>query len=227
MVAEDDVPRLLAADVAAASRASPRARSGRRPAVRIRPSPASSSLRSRPRLDMTVATTAPPRSSPRRCRSSAISAISWSPSMIRPFSSTTIRRSASPSSAMPMSAPLATTVSCSSCGWVEPQSVVDVEAVGLDAERDDVGAQLPQGLGRDMVGGAVGAIDDDLEAVEPQPLREGRLGDSGCSGRGRRRCAGRGRSCPAVASFGALLEPLLDRLLGRRRSACSRRGRTA
>ena len=54
-------------------------------------------------------------------------------------------------------------------------AVVDVEAVGLHAERDDVGAKLPQRLGRDMIGGAVGAIDDDLQPVEPQPLGKGRL----------------------------------------------------
>ncbi len=56
-------------------------------------------------------------------------------------------------------------------------AVVDVGAVGRHAERDDVGAELPQRLGRDVVGGAVGAIDDDLEPVEPQPLGEGRLGE--------------------------------------------------
>ncbi len=44
--------------------------------------------------------------------------------------------------------------------------VVDVEAVGLHADRDDVGAELPQSVGRDMVGRAIRAIDDDLQAVE-------------------------------------------------------------
>src|SRR5918993_2566451 len=56
-----------------------------------------------------------------------------------------------------------------------PTAGVDVEPVRLHAEGDNVGAQLPQGLGSDVVGGAVSAIDDDLEAVEPKPFRESRL----------------------------------------------------
>ena len=80
---------------------------------------------------MTVATTASPLSSPRACRPSAISAINWSPSTSWPFSSTTISRSASPSSARPMSAPLATTVSCKSSGWVEPQSSLMLRPSGV------------------------------------------------------------------------------------------------
>ena len=62
-------------------------------------------------------------------------------------------------------------------GWVEPQPVVDVEAVGRDAERDHLGAQLPQRVGRDVIGGAIGAIDDDLEPVEPQMLGKRGLGE--------------------------------------------------
>ena len=38
---------------------------------------------------------------------------------------------------------------------------VDVEAVGLDADRDHLGAELPQRLRRHLIGGAVGAIDHD------------------------------------------------------------------
>ncbi len=53
---------------------------------------------------MTVATMPPPVSSPWRARRVPISAMIWSPSTVRPFSSTTISRSASPSSAMPISA---------------------------------------------------------------------------------------------------------------------------
>ena len=76
-----------------------------------------------------------------------------------------------------MSAPLATTVSCSSSRMGRTAAVVDVEAVGRDAERDHLRAQLPQRLGRDMIGGAIGAIDHDLEAVEPQMLGKGILGE--------------------------------------------------
>ena len=43
---------------------------------------------------------------------------------------------------------------------------IDVEAVGLDADRDDLGAELPQRLRRHLVGGAVGAVDHDAQAFE-------------------------------------------------------------
>ena len=55
--------------------------------------------------------------------------------------------------------------------------VVDVETVGRDAERDHLGAELPQRVGRDMIGGAVCAIDDHLEAVEPKMLGKRILGE--------------------------------------------------
>ena len=159
-------------------RASPRARSGRRPRCAVSSSPASASFRSSPRLDITVATTAPPvqLAAPmqRRARS-APSAGRRRPG--RPVSSTTISRSASPSSARPMSAPLATTASLQRLGMGRSAAVVDVGAVGRDAERDHFGAQFPQRLGRDVVGGAIGAIDRDLEAVEPQMIGKGRLGE--------------------------------------------------
>ena len=56
--------------------------------------------------------------------------------------------------------------------------VVDVAAVGLDADLDDLGAQLPQRLGRHLVAGAVGAIDDDAQAVEAQVRGSVRLANS-------------------------------------------------
>ena len=37
--------------------------------------------------------------------------------------------------------------------------LVDVEAVRLVVDGDDLGAEFPQRLGRHLVGGAVGAID--------------------------------------------------------------------
>ena len=49
---------------------------------------------------------------------------------------------------------------------------VDVGAVGLDGDRNHLGAELPQHGRRHLVGGAVGAIDDDLQAVERGALRE-------------------------------------------------------
>ena len=54
--------------------------------------------------------------------------------------------------------------------------VIDVEAVRLDADLDHFGAELPQRLGRDLVGGAVGAIDDDAQAVEGNIARQRPLG---------------------------------------------------
>ena len=54
---------------------------------------------------------------------------------------------------------------------------VDVEAVRLDADGEDLGAQLPQRLGRHLVGGAIGAIDDDAQAVERQVARQRALGE--------------------------------------------------
>jgi hypothetical protein len=49
---------------------------------------------------------------------------------------------------------------------------VDVEAVRTDADFDLFGAQFPQHLRRDLVGGAVRAIENDAQAVEPQVRRE-------------------------------------------------------
>ena len=104
----------------------------------------------------------------------AHSAMMTSPSTIWPFSSTMITRSASPSSAMPIGAPRFTT-SCAHVLGVQRAGVaVDVLAVRLHAERDDVGAELGEDRGRDLVGGAVRRIDDDAHAVEREVVREGR-----------------------------------------------------
>ncbi len=43
---------------------------------------------------------------------------------------------------------------------------VDVAPIGGDAERDDIGAKLPQRSGRDPVGGAIGAVHHDFQAVK-------------------------------------------------------------
>ena len=59
---------------------------------------------------------------------------------------------------------------------------VDVEAVGLDPDRDDLGAELPERLGRDLVGGAVGAIDDHAHAFEVELARQGALGELDVAG---------------------------------------------
>ena len=55
--------------------------------------------------------------------------------------------------------------------------VVDVEAVGRHPDRNNLGAQLPQRFGRHLVRRAVGAIDDDLQAIEPQMIGKRCLGE--------------------------------------------------
>ena len=54
---------------------------------------------------------------------------------------------------------------------------VDVVAVGLDADLDHLGAQLPQRVGRHLVAGAVGAVDDDAQIVEADVAGERALGE--------------------------------------------------
>ncbi len=55
--------------------------------------------------------------------------------------------------------------------------VVDVASVRLDADLDHLRTELPQRLGRDLVAGAVGAIDDDPQAIEPQILGQRAFGE--------------------------------------------------
>ena len=76
-------------------------------------------------------------------------------------------------------------------------AAVDVDAVGLDADRDDFGAQFPQDLGRHLVGGAMGAIDDDLQPVEPQAAREGVLDELDIAAAGVIQAAGAAEGAPA------------------------------
>src|SRR5471030_2088098 len=52
---------------------------------------------------------------------------------------------------------------------------VDVETVGLVADGDDFGAQFMEHVRRDIVGGAVGAVDDDFQAAQVQLVRESAL----------------------------------------------------
>src|SRR5437588_4967046 len=54
---------------------------------------------------------------------------------------------------------------------------MDVRAVGRNADRDNLGPKLPKSLGRNVIRSAVGAIDHDLETVEPQMLGESVLGE--------------------------------------------------
>ena len=99
-------------------------------------------------------------------------------------------------------------------------AVVDVEPVGLGADLDDLGAGPPEHLGRDRARRAVGAVDDDLEAVEA-------VGQDGRGG-GRRSAScpsGMVTTRPDVGAGGALpvlVEPRLDLVLDRSSAACGR-----
>ena len=55
--------------------------------------------------------------------------------------------------------------------------LVDVETIGIHADRDHVGAEFPQRFRHHPVGRAVGAIDDDAQAVEREIARQRALGE--------------------------------------------------
>ena len=53
---------------------------------------------------------------------------------------------------------------------------IDIEAVGLDADRDDIGTELPERIRRHPVAGAIGAIDHHPQAFEREIARQRALG---------------------------------------------------
>lgn len=55
--------------------------------------------------------------------------------------------------------------------------LVDVETIRLDADRNDVGAQLPQRFRHHPIGRAIGAIDHHAQAVEAEIARQRALGE--------------------------------------------------
>src|SRR6478752_4696678 len=114
--------------------------------------------RSRPRFDITVATMPGLERRPSSFQLCAITASNWSPSTTWPRSSTRMTRSASPSSAMPMSARISRTLR-------------------LDADGDDVGTQLPQRFRHHLVGRAVGAIDYHPQTIEREFARQRAFGE--------------------------------------------------
>ncbi len=57
------------------------------------------------------------------------------------------------------------------------EAVVDVEAVGTAADRGDLGAELVEDVGRDVVRRAVRGIDDDLQAAQRQLVAVGALAE--------------------------------------------------
>ena len=68
-------------------------------------------------------------------------------------------------------------------------AVVDIDAIGIDGNWDDVRAEFFEHVGTNLIAGAVGAIDHDFESVEGERARQTRLQENQSSGRSRRRCA--------------------------------------
>ena len=50
--------------------------------------------------------------------------------------------------------------------------VVDIQTIGADPQGNDFRAQFPECRRRDLIGGTIGAITDDLQAVEPDMVRQ-------------------------------------------------------
>ncbi len=131
-----------------------------------------------------------------------------------PRSSATISRSASPSSAIPISARRASTSRRICSGASAPQSRLMLSPSGDTPMREHLGAKFPEHRRGDLVGGAVRAIDDDAQPVEPQPARKALLDELdvaaagvveslGAAELGRRPRAGSGplARCSSILSF--------------------------
>ena len=142
-----------------------------------------------------------------------------------PAASTARQRSASPSWAMPTSAPCSTHGGLQRLQVGRAAAVVDVEAVrARRRSRRPRRTGAAQRLGRDLGGGAVGAVDDDASA---RPA-----GAAGSTSRcvdvalgGRRRAAGSGRPPRRSGAAQASRMPRLDGVLELVGAACGRRGR--
>src|SRR5205085_12650918 len=55
--------------------------------------------------------------------------------------------------------------------------VIDVETIRLSAVRDDIGAKLVENAGRDVIGSAVRAVDDDAHALQIEARGKGALAE--------------------------------------------------
>src|SRR5688572_23821426 len=92
--------------------------------------------------------------------SAAQIAITWSPSTTSPRSSTAIRRSASPSRAMPACARSAVTA-----------AGVDVAPVGTGVDNHDLCPGAAEHVAGDVRGGPVGRVDDHAQPTQIAPLQ--------------------------------------------------------
>ena len=113
-------------------------------------------------------------------------------------------------------------------GAVEPQSLLMLKPSGSTPTREHLRAELPQRLGRDPIGGAVGAVDHHAHAVELHRARQRALGEFDVA-------VLHAVDAPGAADLLRAGEPLgrdpnrpAPRSASRsRRRACSRPGRTA
>ena len=127
---------------------------------------------------MTVATTPPPARRPLACQDCAISAMIWSPSTIV---AVLVDDDHAVGVAVERDADIGAQLLhllAQGLGMRRAALVVDVEAVRLVVDGDDLGAQLPQRVGRHLVGGAVGAIDHDAQAASDMERGSVRLANS-------------------------------------------------
>src|SRR5918996_1473955 len=114
----------------------------------------------------------PPASRPRMSHDSAMTAINWSPSIMRPFSSTTTTRSASPSSAMPISARTSLTLRIRSSRAVDAGGATDLLGRGEKL----CGVTLHQLLDRLLllVGKLVAVRPEQFDAIVAEGVVRGR-----------------------------------------------------
>ncbi len=95
----------------------------------------------------------------------------------RPSRSTMTRRSPSPSSAMPMSAWCSRTCCARYSGCVAPVPALMLRPSGSTPDGDHFGAEFVEHVGRDLVAGAVRAVDDDAPATQIEFARKRALAE--------------------------------------------------
>ena len=119
---------------------------------------------------MTVATRMSSLSLPASLRATARMAMIWSPSTTLPSWSTARQRSASPSWAMPRSAPCSSTARLSGPRWVDPTPSLMLRPSGSAPMTVTSAPASLKTCGREAARRAVGAVEHDLQAV--QAVRE-------------------------------------------------------
>ena len=136
----------------------------------------------------------------------------WSPSTTLPSASTARQRSASPSCAMPTSAPCSSTAACSVSRWVEPTPSLMLRPSGSAPMTVTRAPASRERLGRDAGCRAVRAVEHDVEAVEAVRQRAEQVHDVAVLGVGEpadAADAGAGRAA-ASARPSARLDAVLD-----------------